>query len=114
MAAKEGIRGSAQKGGGKTKRTGVAKGAFAKPNFGTKAAGGKWSRPRSLALAAIVAIVIIALGGYAFTKQRAYNSDLSNARNLALAGQYTGALADYNKAIADWPFNGDDVKGQRC
>ena len=109
-----GVNGSktaGKKGSGKSNRAGSAKGTFARPRYGTKSAADKWSKPRSLALAAIVAIVIVALGAYAFTKQRAYNTDLTNARNLAVSGQYAGALADYNKAIEDWPFNGDAKAG---
>jgi hypothetical protein len=91
-------------------RRGVTTGASVRSSYSTKAAD-RWSKPRSLALVAIVAVVIIALGGYAFTKQRAYNTDLTNARSLAVAGQYTSALTDYNKAIADWPFNADAKAG---
>jgi hypothetical protein len=92
-------------------RRGLTLGASARSNYSTKAAADRWNKTRSLALVAIVAIVIIALGGYAFTKQRAYNTDLTNARSLALAGQYTSALTEYNKAIADWPFNADAKAG---
>jgi hypothetical protein len=109
-----GVAGTAvagRKGGGKSSRGGSAEGMFGRPKTGTKAAGDKWSKARALALVVVVAIVIIALGGYAFTRQRAYNTDLTNARNLALTGQYAGALTDYDKAIADWPFNGDAKAG---
>jgi hypothetical protein len=107
----KGSAASAKKSSARNSRGGSTKGAFARPKYSTKNAGDRWSKSRSLGLVVIVAIVIIALGGYAFTKQRAYNSDLSNARNLALAGQYTGALTAYDKAIADWPFNGDAKAG---
>ncbi|HVA92449.1 MAG TPA: hypothetical protein VNL71_21715 [Chloroflexota bacterium] len=62
---------------------------------------------RALSLVVIALIVIIALGGYAFLRQRAYNNDLTNARNLALGGpsQYSAAINRYNQAIAEWPFN---------
>ncbi len=109
-----GVRRSAatgRRGGGKSSRGGLVKDTAARPTYGTKAEGDKWSKQRSLGLVVLVAIVIIALGGYAFTKQRAYNSDLTNARSLALAGQYTGALSAYDKAIADWPFNEDAKAG---
>src|SRR6185437_3957383 len=65
------------------------------------------SNRRALPLVLIVLIVLLALGGYAYSRQRAYNSDLTNARSLALGGpaQYPAAIAGYNRAIADWPFN---------
>ncbi|HEY8287312.1 MAG TPA: hypothetical protein VIJ28_23235 [Chloroflexota bacterium] len=65
------------------------------------------SSRRALPLVLIVLVVILALGGYAYTRQRAYNSDLTTARSLALGGpsQYPAAIAGYNRAIADWPFN---------
>ncbi|MGH2409937.1 MAG: hypothetical protein ACRDGS_06140 [Chloroflexota bacterium] len=65
------------------------------------------SNRRALPLVLIVLVVILALGGYAYSRQRAYNSDLTSARSLALGGpsRYPAAIAGYNRAIADWPFN---------
>ncbi len=66
---------------------------------------------RALALTVLVALVIVALGAYAFSRQRTYNADLTQARNLALAGQYQDAVTAYNQAIVDWPFNSDAKNG---
>lgn len=60
---------------------------------------------RALPLVIIVAVVIVALGGYAYTRQRTYNSDLSTATGLAQQGRYLAAINMYNQAIAAWPFN---------
>jgi hypothetical protein len=84
---------------------------FALPRRRTTAFTEQARKRRAAVLTAIVAVVIIALGAYAFGRQRTYNSDLAQARNLALAGQYKEAVAAYNQAIMDWPFNGDAKSG---
>jgi len=94
--------GSARSRGSASARPGLS--LNSRQTYGTAA---PRSNRRALPLVLIVLVVILALGGYAFTRQRAYNSDLTNARNLALGGpsQYPAAIAGYNRAIADWPFN---------